>query len=126
MAEKSFIEEELAREARERSGSKLASLFGRHKKILKEPTPSGADRTKKIITSIADDRFGIILTPNGMRVQYYYPTMSDEPQCGQYYTKSNLKEELMLSRARAAQEHSLTELLYTIALNEMPKYIKGE
>lgn len=108
MTKKSFIEAELDREARIRSGFKLPSLFRRGDKGSK-------DRTKEIIAAKKADRYGLMLTPNEMRAKYGYPTISDTPQC----------TELVLEN-ESLRTSSLIQQLYTIAIQAMHDYPKGE
>ena len=68
MSKKSFIEEELAREARLR------------KKQSNKPTPSQINRRKEFETALMVNKYGLILTPNEVRAQYEYPTITDAPQ----------------------------------------------
>ena len=80
MSKKSFIEEELAREGRMRSKSQTPSLTQRLREAFKVVSPDKDSLAYKIELVKNAERYGLILTPNEVRVIYGYPTISDEPQ----------------------------------------------
>lgn len=71
MAKKSFLEEELAREAKMRA---------RCAEIKHAVIPEQSEKRRKDIEEQLKGPYGIIFTPNEIRAEYGYPTISDEPQ----------------------------------------------
>ena len=77
MPKKSFIEEELTREAKERAKFQKPSVRQRSDSRQQEK------RKKQIETLKMAEKYGLVLTPNEMRIHYGYPTISDKPQCAE-------------------------------------------
>ena len=80
MPKKSFVEQEIAREARSQSGLEIPSRLDKLREACKRChiTPAQKDAAKKISAAIAGSRLGI--TPYHDDFELCYPTLSDSPQ----------------------------------------------
>lgn len=85
MSKKTFIEEELAREAKLRSKSQKLSLRQRLEQFLHKGRVNVSSNQENTVehasTSLRlTDMYTRIVSPNDMRKIYEYPTLSDRPQ----------------------------------------------